>query len=241
MPIDLDNLRIKKKGRNTFYFRVSDDRPTCGAKLANRPKNVRCANYLGLGPRNGRCRMHGRDAGAPLVHGRYSKHLPDKIAAAYDKSLSDLKLLDQMEGCAALDAIAKRAATLVKEKDSPEWRKQLLAQWRAAKRAVRQGKAPEMSEEVRILGGMIEAGASEVSSLRFFQDAVERTSKRVEASWRTRLDKEHAINGEDLVAIFAGFLKGVHQILNGNKQSKEIERFCYNQLLGKHHADTENR
>ena len=57
---------------------------------------------------NGRCRMHGGKSlsGAAVntfKHGRYSKHLPTRLAARYQEALADQEILSLHEDIALLD------------------------------------------------------------------------------------------------------------------------------------------
>lgn len=72
----------------------------CGAKCRDgRPCTQRAMA-------NGRCRMHGgKSTGAPLIHGRYSKHLKGDLLARYERSRNDPDLLSLREEVSVLDAL----------------------------------------------------------------------------------------------------------------------------------------
>jgi hypothetical protein len=75
-------------------------RATCGAKTRS---GEPCK---GIPMANGRCRMHGGNAGRPIIHGRYSKHIPAQIQAKIDdfKDGDPFDLLDELSAQRALFA-----------------------------------------------------------------------------------------------------------------------------------------
>src|SRR5690606_19849988 len=55
------------------------------------------------------CRMHGagskgKPGGRPIKHGRYSKHLPERLAGKYAEAQADERLLELRDEIALLDA-----------------------------------------------------------------------------------------------------------------------------------------
>lgn len=66
---------------------------------------------------NGRCNLHGGRAGRPVVHGRYSKHLPQRLASRYEEALADPDLIAQRDEIATIDA---RISELLSRLDSTE-------------------------------------------------------------------------------------------------------------------------
>lgn len=70
----------------------------CGAKTRS---GTECRRPAGWGTEHvgeGRCKLHGGNAGRPIIHGRYSKHLPAQIRAKVETDTSDpLDLLPELQ------------------------------------------------------------------------------------------------------------------------------------------------
>ena len=227
MPISLRKLELREVGSAQHYFRKEDGRQVCGCRMANRPNDTRCANFRGLGVRNGRCRQHGKNSGRPIIHGRYSKYLPERLSEAMESSRNDPNLLNLDEMCAALDATVKVAAQMVADKECPSYRKRTRSAWRDVKAAQKAGDSDAMADCLNRLGRLIENGAAEAQALEFFQTSVEKASKRIEENWKVRLNKANSINGKHMLALFTQFCDIVNRVLKGNADSKKILNACY--------------
>ncbi|HRI09525.1 MAG TPA: HGGxSTG domain-containing protein, partial [Nannocystaceae bacterium] len=148
---------------------VPADRPRCGAKKRD---GTPCPSYPVVGAK--RCRMHGARAGAPIKHGRYSKHL-GRIREAYEAAIQDKGLLDLREPIAAIDAIVRRLAERVEELDTPDYRRRLLDLLKES-RGADAGKAAAARFTLEEL---IERGADEDQTLGVLRDSLSELAKRI--------------------------------------------------------------
>src|SRR4051812_36311018 len=51
------------------------------------------------------CRSHGGAGGRPIVHGRYSEELPERLRSGFLASLTDESLFDSTQTVALMDAL----------------------------------------------------------------------------------------------------------------------------------------
>lgn len=118
---------------------VGKPQTICGAKTR---KGAPCRQRP---MRNGRCKMHGGLTPAGIAnpnttHGRYSKHLPTRLADRYHEARSDPDLIALREEIALTDA---RLADLLGRVDTHE----AGTRWKAVGAAVRAYRKAEAGEE----------------------------------------------------------------------------------------------
>ena len=160
------------------------------------------------------CRMHGAGGGRPVTHGRYSKAL-GKLAANYEASLNDRSLFDLREPVAALDGVTQRLMAMVDEHDSPEWRRNVRAKYKAVREALAAG-APSAAQLMDELGELIDRGAAEGSNLEALGSNLDKLARRIEGAWGVHLQKTQVMNKAELVGLLAKFLSIVRDEAGGS-------------------------
>ena len=195
---------------------MSDTKPRqgrCGARLRKKP-----GQFCALAPLrdSNRCRIHGGaslrgPASGQFKTGRFSKYLGGALGDAYENSVSNPELLDLKDGIAVLDAIARRAAARVAERDTPRFRERAI-ELHEKMDEVLEGSDPDIEalrKHAADLGRLLNAGDHEDRAMRFLSDSIEKFSKRAEEATKLALAKHAAIPAADLVILFARLAEAV--------------------------------
>ena len=195
---------------------MASDKPMpgkCGAKAKQSPGKFCTSPPV---PGRKRCRMHGgltpRGPASPQFKtGRFSKYLGGALGDAYENSVSNPELLDLKDGIAVLDAIARRAAARVAERDTPRFRERAI-ELHEKMDEVLEGSDPDIEalrKHAADLGRLLNAGDHEDRAMRFLSDSIEKFSKRAEEATKLALAKHAAIPAADLVILFARLAEAV--------------------------------
>lgn len=161
-----------------------------------------------------RCKFHGgrttgrppkgrsrdRDAEVRGASGRYFESM-GKLAKVYQEALTDSALTDTREPLAALDAFTRRALKRAVEADVPEYRESMLKLSEQAESALAAGDLEALRVAVESLTNSARAGVRADESDAVAIDALRTFSERVDAYWKTKLDRKQAINARDLALI----------------------------------------
>ena len=183
---------------------------------------------------NGRCRMHGGVSLSGMdvssfKDGRYSKYLTNtKYGEVFDESRRNpQELLDLSETLAIFDAEVKLLAARVNELDTPDFRKRAKKLMREMKVQREEGDEVAAANSMTELYELLERGADEDHAVDRLMHAAERMSKRVEAAWSIKLNKQNAINTHDLLNIMGQIVGIVMEISpgdSGREVVKEIQK-----------------
>jgi hypothetical protein len=171
---------------------------------ARRKSGVPCHNYAVQG--RDKCRMHGgTNPGGPITSGRYSKFLPRRLAADYDRARKDSELLSVRDGMAVLEA---RLCELLKSVDAEEsaiaWGKalRLYEVWGKGEPA----KALEAWEE---LGEVLRHGLGEAVKWREIQSLIEQQRKNSETEAKRLTQMQQMLSAEQANVLMAALLRAV--------------------------------
>lgn len=203
------------------------DKPEPGFKKGKRQcigrstqSGKRCRNEPCIGKE--RCKFHGgRTTGRPLKHGQRSRkggryaEAMGKLAAVYEDALRDNALTDTREPLAALDALTRRVLVRAANLDTPDYRKRMLELLEGARDAMAVADADAFAAKTTAALELAQAGASEDVALGNAVDVLERYSERLDAYWKTKLDRKQAINARDLVLIFQRIVDIVQAEVSG--------------------------
>ena len=151
------------------------------------------------------CERHGAYGGRPAVTGRYSTVLK-RMRTRYEESLGSDNLLDMNEQVAALDALTKRVGERLGDLDTQDLRTRALEKFNEARAASSAGDDDASTAALTALGKLLREGVAEDVELERFGRHLERLSKRIEATWNVKLNKQTAINQRDLVTVMARFV-----------------------------------
>lgn len=185
MPIDLSKLKQTQKGGKTFYLRKDTGKPVCGSKLRGKAENVRCAQRA-ISPTNGRCKFHGKDAGRPIEHGRFSEAL-GPLRSAYEawRESGELRALEP--GLAISSMQVERMLRRLPSGDTPEFRLTACDMLDSARGEIRDWlEEDELDPEGNVLGFLetlrvhLQAGLDEDATWDEALRQVERRQVRIE-------------------------------------------------------------
>jgi len=136
-------------------------------------------------------------------HGRYSKHLPSRLAAKYAEALSDPELL------ALRDEIAltgTRLAELLERLDSGL----ALQCWKDAQAAhsellaaIRAKNSGALQTALIALGNALDAGAGDYAVWREIGEMAEQRRKLVESEWKRLVAMQQTITAERAMVLLA--------------------------------------
>lgn len=158
---------------------------------------------------NGRCRIHGGATPSGLAHpqtktGRYSKHLPTRLAASYAEAQSDQQLLELREDIALLDA---RLADVLARVDTGEsgaiWRR--LVQ---AKGDYHKAKAKDKDHALDLLLGLIEEGAADYAAWEDVRALLDQRRRTVESERKRLVEMQQTITAERAMLLI-GAISGI--------------------------------
>ncbi len=225
MPVDLSELTARQNDDgNTFYVRSQDGRSVCGSRLRRRPNEVRCGQSHDLSPSNGRCYLHGKDSpGGPLVSGRYSKSM-NKLQRLIVATRDDPGLFDMRTGLAVLNEALVRAGQRIDESDTPDFRKQALSHFNAARSAQRNGDAAALTNHMQSLSSLLVDGVEADEAFKDAVHAAQLLAVEQGRAWQVRLSAAHAINARDLTALFTRLIGCVREELSPDDARRVVER-----------------
>jgi hypothetical protein len=182
----------------------------CGAK-------TRTGGTCQLAPLTGRerCRMHGgktpRGAALPqTTTGRYSKSMPVKLAADFDRAMKDAALLELREDVALSTADVEEALRRLDRDESGALWLRLRKRKRELVEARREGDAEEQAAALNDILSMIERGASDVEATRELRAAMQHRKAFVEAERRRLMDAHQVVTVERFM-LFVGAISAVVQ------------------------------
>ena len=170
-----------------------------------------------------KCRMHGGSSLAGIAspsfkHGRYSKHLPERLASRYAEALADPKLLELRDDIALLDV---RLGELVGRVDTAE----SASHWKAVQTAhsalkVAIGSKDSAAFQVAMvaLGEAVDVGGSDYGLWREIAELVEQRRKLSESERKYQIAAQQMISSEQAMVLLAG----VVAVIQRHVASKEL-------------------
>lgn len=164
--------------------------PQCHAK--SKRSGVQCKKPA---IKYGVCRLHG---GASLSgkdlpsykHGRYSKHIPTRMAATYEKGVHDRELLNMREDVALIDA---RVTDLLSRVDTGEagriWALALIA-YQDVQDAIRDGDTIKGREANMELGALLRKGQGDYRAWDEVGKALEQKRKLIKSESKRQMQEK---------------------------------------------------
>jgi hypothetical protein len=162
---------------------------------------------------NGRCRLHGGKmpsglATAATRHGRYSKHLPTRMAARYAEAQVDTELLALRDEIALLDS---RLSDVLSRVDTGEsgWLWQTLKDAAGDLKSARwQNDQAGMADALNNLLRLVDAGHQDYAAWSDVRSLLEQRRRTVESE-RKRLVEMQQMVTTDRLMLLVGALAGV--------------------------------
>lgn len=184
----------------------------CTAK--SKQSGERCKRHAA--PGRNVCVMHGgrtpRGADSPSFrHGRYSKHLPSRLAATYEASLSDPALLELREEIALVDARIGELLARTDSAGSAERWQEARDGYEQFQRAYASGKLPAMKAALQALGESITRGQSDYAAWDEIARALEQRRRLVESERRRAVEAQQMISAQQAMVLIAAILDVIRQ------------------------------
>ncbi len=173
------------------------ERQRCGAKTrSGKP----CKNPLVRGSR--RCRMHRgtqpKGAASPsFKHGRYSKHLPTRLAARYEEALHDPQLLEQKAEIGLLDARLADLLGQVETGAGADLWKEIRSTYGDLRQALVEGDNAGVSMAMVGLDRQLKRIGHDQAAWREIYGLVEQRRKLVESERKHRLQERLVLTVEE--------------------------------------------
>lgn len=176
---------------------------------------------------NGRCRLHGgktpRGFNSPnLKHGRYSKDLPTRLAAAYQDAADDPELLSVRQDIELIDAMIRASFSDLEAGENPK-------AWEEARKLVSRANAGYMNEnygqladallELRLL---IESRQNYYAAEGALRDKLEQRRRMVETEQKINLQAERAIGVDQLMLLMGAVLNVIMEVVKDRDQRHQI-------------------
>lgn len=187
---------------------MANDRLTherrCTAK--SKQSGERCKNYAMPGFTV--CRFHGagskhKPGGRPVVHGRYSKYLPEKLAERYSEALADPDLLELRGEIALIDT---RLMELIERVDKggtlKDWQRAVKAHGELAE-AVAAKDMGRVLDLTAKLGRTLCAGLSDYEAWQEISELVEQRRKLAESEHKRLVAMGQMITAERALILLA--------------------------------------
>lgn len=153
-----------------------------------------------------RCRLHGgaTPVGIASPHfrtGRYSRYLPDRLAARYEEARRDPELLNLTDELAAVDALLGELLGQLDRGESGAAWSALQAKWAELARAKALGRAGEAAVALEEIGAVIERGALQLAAYVEIGRLLEQRRKLTEAEVRRRVVMRFLIHVEQVESL----------------------------------------
>jgi|GEM_PF-4885850 len=238
------------------------DKPEPGHKRGKRQcigRSTQTGKRCGNQPCEGkeRCKFHGgRTTGRPAkgrggnrdakdVRGKTGRYFESmgKLAQVYQDALKDGSLTDTREPLAALDAFTRRAILRASELDVPEYRETLLKSAESAGKALDAGDLDALRAALDALTKLAREGVRADESDAVAIEAIKTFGERVDAYWKTKLDRKQAINARDLALILQRIVDIIQAEVTGEaalRVAKAIDTLMIQSGRAAEHRDSQD-
>ncbi len=175
--------------------------PICGAIKKN--GKGRCH---GKPMDNGRCRMHGGPtpiglASPHIRHGRYSRSLPERLAASFEEAIADPEILNLQSEIGLVNARLQELLERLSTGESGAlWRAVQVAYQRI--RTAREADDPaEMTKALNTLGELIEVGMNDQAIWSEVHGTLEARRKLVETEQKRLVAMKNIVTAEQAMSL----------------------------------------
>lgn len=143
--------------------------------------------------------------------GRYSKHLPTRLLAAYDRAKADPDLLALQDEVALIDA---RLTDLLKRVDTGEsgatWAA-LGKVFRAYQRALTRGKTDDAADALEMLASLIATGATDEAAWSEIRAVVDQRRKLVESERKRLVELQMVVGADQAMLMVRALVSSVRE------------------------------
>lgn len=207
----------------------------CGAKKRN---GQPCQQWPIKG--RTRCRLHGGKSrigsgAGRYIHGRYSRCLPTRLAAAYEHATHDPQLLELRRDIALTDA---RIMDMLQRVDSGEsgtlWRQAQAAMRRFTRKHAR-GNIDAMQRAFAQVQRLITQGAADYAAWQEVGELLEQRRKLCDSENRRLVQAHDMISAEQAMVLLAQVVEAIQRHVTDRTVLSAIAQEF--QVLGHHHRN----
>ncbi len=163
-----------------------------------------------------KCYLHGGKslagiASPSLKHGRYSKHLPERLAGRYNEALADPKLMELRDEIALMGARLAELVGRVEAGDSTGRWKALQAAFADLRDATRRADKPGVTFAMAALENAIKSGGNDYATWREIAELTEQRRKLVESEQKRLVAMQQMITSEQAMILLAAITDTVRK------------------------------
>jgi hypothetical protein len=158
------------------------------------------------------------DSGA-WRHGRYSKHLPAKLAESYEAALADPQLVDAADGIALLDA---RLMELLGETGGGKAWQDAERLYRELETAIGDGDATKVRDALDELGEVIGGGSAEGKLWREIRSTLEDRRRQVDVQRRLMETRQQMVTVDRVMGLVTAFEELVRRTVASKAERAKV-------------------
>lgn len=175
------------------------------------------------------CHIHGGKtpkgiASPQTEHGRYSRHLPTRIAARYEQAASDGELLNLRHDIALVEARLIDVLDRVDSGESGRLWSELYASWEAFKRARALGKTDEMAEALHAHEQLLARGVSDYAAWHEVGALLDQKRKLAESERKRLVEMQQTITTEQALLFVSAVMDSVRRNVDDRNALAAISR-----------------
>lgn len=176
---------------------------------------------------NGRCRIHGgatpRGRALPqTTHGRYSKHLPTRLAALYAETESDTELLSVRQDIRLIDALILSNFNKLDTGESKQYWDDMLKWISKARLAYKSENYATLEQALDEMEAITDGRRLHYATEEEIRNKVEQRRKLVETEQKISLQGERAISVEQLMLLMSSVLQVITSVVKDSGQRNAI-------------------
>jgi len=168
------------------------------------------------------CRTHGAAGGRPIKHGRYSKHLPKRLASRYRQLASDESLLQAQEHLALLETLLGERLGKLGETSQAELWGQAIEVYRGTRSAMSDGKAAETMSGLELLGNILENGLGQAKAESDIRALIQESVPVRKVELQRLYAEETAVTAKQVQALLAAVLDAINRFVDDPEAKRRV-------------------
>lgn len=168
------------------------------------------------------CWRHGARGGRPPVHGRYSKHLPRRLAQSYRQLARDPGLLQAQEHLALLETLLGERLGKLGETSQAELWGQAIEAYRGARSAMSDGKAAETMSGLELLGNILENGLGQAKAESDIRALIQESVPVRRVELQRLYAEETAVTAKQVQALLAAVLDAINRFVDDPEAKRRV-------------------
>ncbi len=166
--------------------------------------------------------MHGARGGRPVVHARYSKFLPRRLASRYRQLASDDSLLQAQEHLALLETLlSERLAKLGEESQAELWG-QANDAYREARAAMNDGDAAKTMTALGSLGDILKNGLGQAKAESDIRALIQESVPVRRIELQRLYAEETAVTAKQVQTLLAAVLDAINRFVDDPEAKRRV-------------------